>query len=81
MYFIWYIIIGSIAGVVADKHTRGYGLGRFANVLVGIVGGLLGGWAFGFLGMNLPGSLLSSLLGAILLLWLLSFIKDPYQTK
>lgn len=81
MYFIWYIIIGSIAGLVADERTKGSGLGRFANILVGIVGGLLGGWAFGFLGTSLPGSLLLSLSGAILLLWLLSFIKDPYQME
>lgn len=43
MYFIWYIIIGIIAGFVAGKLMRGGGFGLFINLLVGIVGGVLGG--------------------------------------
>ena len=46
MYFIWYIIIGIIAGFVAGKLMRGGGFGLFINLLVGIVGGVLGGWVF-----------------------------------
>ena len=38
MYFIWYIIIGIIAGFVAGKLMRGGGFGLFINLLVGIVG-------------------------------------------
>ena len=41
MYFIWYIIIGIIAGFVAGKLMRGGGFGLFINLLVGIVGGVL----------------------------------------
>ena len=37
MYFIWYIIIGIIAGFVAGKLMRGGGFGLFINLLVGIV--------------------------------------------
>ena len=40
MYFIWYIIIGIIAGFVAGKLMRGGGFGLFINLLVGIVGGV-----------------------------------------
>lgn len=46
MYFIWYIIIGIIAGFVAGKLMRGGGFGLFINLLVGIVGGVLDGWSF-----------------------------------
>lgn len=31
MYFIWYIIIGIIAGFVAGKLMRGGGFGLFIN--------------------------------------------------
>lgn len=34
MYFIWYIIIGIIAGFVAGKLMRGGGFGLFINLLV-----------------------------------------------
>ena len=59
MYFIWYIIIGIIAGFVAGKLMRGGGFGLFINLLVGIVGGVL----------------VTSIVGAILLLWIVSLLK------
>ena len=34
MYFIWYIIIGIIAGFVAGKLMRGGGFGLFINCLL-----------------------------------------------
>ena len=40
MYFIWYIIIGIIAGFVAGKLMRGGGFGLFINLLVS--------WAAGY---------------------------------
>ena len=43
MYFLWYIIIGILAGFVAGKFMRGGGFGLFTNLLVGVVGGVLGG--------------------------------------
>ena len=43
MYFIWYILIGILAGFIAGKIMRGGGFGILINLLVGIIGGLLGG--------------------------------------
>lgn len=40
MYFLWYIIIGILAGFVASKFMRGGGFGLFTNLLVGVVGGV-----------------------------------------
>ena len=42
MNFIWYILIGILAGYLAGKITRGGGFGLFTNLLLGIVGGVLG---------------------------------------
>lgn len=75
MHFIWYIIIGIVAGLLAGKIMRGGGFGVIINLLVGIAGGVLGGWVFGLLGITttgIIGSLLTSVIGAILLLWILS---------
>ena len=43
MNFIWYILIGIIAGYVAGKITRGGGFGLLVNLVLGIIGGVLGG--------------------------------------
>ena len=83
MYFIWYIIIGILAGFIAGKVMRGGGFGILTNLLVGIAGGLLGGWVFGLLGIataGILGSLITSVAGAILLLWIVSLFKSPHKT-
>lgn len=75
MHFLWYIIIGIIAGFVAGKLMQGGGFGLLINLLVGIVGGVLGGWMFGLLGIattGLLGSLTTSIVGAVVLLWIVS---------
>ena len=58
---------------------RGGGFGFIVNFLVGIVGAVIGGWVFGLLGIStnggLVGSLVTALVGAILLLWFVSLFK------
>ena len=49
MGFLWYIIIGIAAGFLAGKIMRGGGFGVIINLILGIVGGVLGGWVFGLL--------------------------------
>lgn len=40
MSFIWYIIIGIVAGFLAGKIMRGGGFGLVINLLLGILGGV-----------------------------------------
>ena len=47
MGFLWYIIIGIAAGFLAGKIMRGGGFGVINNLMLGIVGSVLGGWGFG----------------------------------
>lgn len=78
MNFIWYIIIGILAGFIAGKLMRGGGFGLLVNLIVGIIGGVLGGWVFGLLGIattGIIGSLITSVVGAILLLWIVSLFR------
>ena len=73
MGFIWYIIIGIVAGFLAGKIMRGGGFGLIINLLLGILGGVLGGWVFALFGLaasGLIGSLITSTVGAVLVLWL-----------
>ena len=82
MNFIWYIIIGIVSGFLAGKIMNGGGFGLFINLLVGIIGGVLGGWVFGLLGIataGILGSLITSVIGAVLLLWIVSFFRKPHN--
>ena len=54
MGFLWYIIIGIAAGFLAGKIMRGGGFGVIINLILGIAGGVLGGWVFGLLGIAYP---------------------------
>ena len=79
MGFLYYIIIGIIAGFVAGKIMRGGGFGCLVNLILGIIGGVLGGWLFGLLGIRtygIIGSLITATVGAIALLWFSSLFSS-----
>lgn len=79
MYFIGFIIVGLIAGFLAGKIMRGGGFGILVNLILGVVGGVLGGWIFSLLGISTSSiwlSLLSSVVGAILILWIASLFNN-----
>lgn len=78
MAFIWYILIGIAAGFIAGKLVKGGGFGIWINLLIGVVGGALGGWLFGLIGIHtssIIGNLITSVVGAVVLLWLSAFIS------
>ena len=71
MYWLWYILIGLAAGYVASLIVKGSGSGMLLNLVIGMVGGVLGAWLFRLMGIastNMLGSLLTSVFGAIVLL-------------
>lgn len=83
MGFIWYIIIGIIAGFLAGKIMRGGGFGLLINLILGILGGVIGGFVFGLFGLSasgILGSLITSTVGAILVLWLASLFSGSRKT-
>ena len=47
MNVIFWLIIGALAGWIAGNLMRGGGFGLVGNIVVGIVGALVGGWVFG----------------------------------
>ena len=74
---IGWIIIGVIAGWIAEKvMKRNHGL--LTNLVVGVVGALLGGFLAGLLGLGsngFIGSLVIATLGAIVLLAILGALR------
>lgn len=79
MTFLYFIIIGAIAGWLAGKIMKGGGFGLVMNMVLGIIGGVVGGWVFGLLGLNtdggIIGSLVTSVAGAVLILYVGRLIK------
>ncbi len=78
MGWLWWIIIGAVAGWLAGTLMRGGGFGFIVNVLVGIAGAVIGGWVFGLLGIaagGIMGSLITALIGAVILLWIISLFR------
>jgi uncharacterized membrane protein YeaQ/YmgE (transglycosylase-associated protein family) len=67
---IGWILIGLIAGWLAGKIARGRGFGCIGDVVLGLIGSLIGGWVFTKLGIFGGGflySLAAATLGAVIL--------------
>ncbi len=78
MSIIWFLVIGLVAGWLAGMITKGRGFGPFVNLVVGVLGALLGGLLFSLLGLSahgMIGSLVMAVVGAIVLLFLIGVIK------
>ena len=81
--FIWWLIIGLIAGALARLIMPGRDpMGMIATILLGIVGSIIGGlvsvaiWGSGDGNGFRPAGLLLSVLGAILVLWIWRMVKS-----
>jgi uncharacterized membrane protein YeaQ/YmgE (transglycosylase-associated protein family) len=75
---IGFLVIGLVAGFLAEQIIRGRGAGLIINLIVGIVGSFIGGLLFGFLRLSfhgLIGPLISATLGAVVLLFLFGLVK------
>ena len=78
MYLFWQIVIGILAGWLAGKIMRGRGFGVLMDLLIGVVGSLLGGLVFGLLGLYASspiGSLVVATAGAMMLLYLVRHLR------
>lgn len=65
---IIFIVIGAAAGWLAGILMKGIGFGPVGNIIIGIIGAIAGGLMFGLLG--LIGSIVTAIVGAALLLFL-----------
>ena len=70
---VW-LAVGAVAGILARKIMGGTSpFGMIGDVILGIVGGVLGGYIVALLGAadtgGIIGSVVVALLGALLILW------------
>jgi uncharacterized membrane protein YeaQ/YmgE (transglycosylase-associated protein family) len=65
-----WLLIGLIAGWLAGKIARGRGFGCITDIVLGLIGSVLGGWLFlklGILGGGFIYSLAAATVGAVIL--------------
>ena len=73
MSFLAWIVLGLIAGFIGSKIVNKTGEGFFLDIILGIVGAIVGGWLFsligghGVTGVNIY-SLFVAVIGAIVVL-------------
>jgi uncharacterized membrane protein YeaQ/YmgE (transglycosylase-associated protein family) len=79
VYIVWWIIVGLIAGWVTGKLMKGSGYGPLMDIVVGIVGAVIGGFIMqNVFGESASGGLiytiLVAILGAVILTWLIRLV-------
>ena len=79
MEILYVIIVGAIIGWIAGKIMKGGGFGFIVNMIVGIIGSMIGSFTFKQLGVQAEGGLLIDVIvgviGAIILLFIVGLFK------
>ena len=74
-----FLVVGAVAGWLAGLIVKGYGFGILGNMVIGILGALVGGWLFNHFGIfpagGIVGELIGATVGAVILLLLLRLIR------
>ncbi len=75
---VW-LVVGGIAGWLAGRIVKGFGLGLIGNIVVGIIGAVIAGWLLPRIGISIgsgiPGMLIHAFIGAVLLLIVIGLVK------
>jgi uncharacterized membrane protein YeaQ/YmgE (transglycosylase-associated protein family) len=86
MSLIGWIVLGLISGFIASKVVNSAGEGVILDIVLGVVGAVVGGWLFhtfgmpGVTGFNLY-SMLVAIIGAIVVLVLYHAIAGRPSTR
>jgi uncharacterized membrane protein YeaQ/YmgE (transglycosylase-associated protein family) len=77
--FLWFLVVGLVAGWLAGVLVKGGGFGLVGDLVVGVVGAFLGGFLFSTFGVSLGGGLVGSIvvatIGAVVLLFIVRLVK------
>lgn len=77
-----FLAIGAVTGWLAGKYMKEGGFGLPENILIGITGGIIGGYLFRLLEFaagGLIGSMVTAGMGALALLYIVQLYKKPKQ--
>ncbi len=75
---IAWIIVGLIAGWAASVVSRGHGYGLIGDLVIGLIGALIGGFVAGLFihgSVGFIGTIIIAFLGALILLFILRMFR------
>jgi uncharacterized membrane protein YeaQ/YmgE (transglycosylase-associated protein family) len=75
---IWWAIVGLIAGWAAGQIMKGGGYGTIMDIILGIIGAVVGGWLVGIVGIHaggFVGTIIVAIIGAVFLIWITRLLK------
>ena len=78
MDLIVFLVIGAIVGWLAGVIMKVGGFGVIGNIIVGILGAMLGGWLLPRLGVTIGGEFggfITAVIGAVILLFIVGLLK------
>ncbi len=82
MDIVGMLVVGAVAGWLAGQMMKGHGFGLIGNVVIGVIGAVLGRYLFDWAGISigggLVGPLVQALAGALVLLGLVGFLKKDF---
>ena len=75
-----FLLVGAVAGWLGGIVVKGYGLGLFGDIVVGVIGAFIGSWLWGALRFPALGpwwltAIVAATIGACILLFLLRLLK------
>lgn len=76
--WFWFVLIGLISGWLAGRLMNGSGFGILGDIVLGILGAVVGGWIFGQLGFRAGGflgSVVVATVGAVVLIFGIRLLK------
>ena len=75
------LVVGGIVGWLAAQFVKGERYGVFANIAIGVIGGVIGGWVFGAIGITAGGwigLIITAIVGAVISIAVFWAIKHAY---
>jgi uncharacterized membrane protein YeaQ/YmgE (transglycosylase-associated protein family) len=78
-WILWVIIVGLIAGWAAGRIMGKGGYGPLMDIVLGILGGIIGGFLLSLFGLHSSGGLIGeivvAIIGAVFLIWISRMLK------
>jgi uncharacterized membrane protein YeaQ/YmgE (transglycosylase-associated protein family) len=76
---VW-VIVGGVAGLLAEWLIGGVHMGCIGTVIIGILGAFIGGWLFSVLGISIGttgivNSIITAFVGAAVLLLIIRLVR------
>jgi uncharacterized membrane protein YeaQ/YmgE (transglycosylase-associated protein family) len=78
-WLLYVIIIGAVIGWLSGQLIKGSGFGLLGNIIVGVVGAIVGGWLTDALNITIAsgivGNIITGIIGAVVLLYVVGLVR------